>query len=201
VVLTSLLVRCGGLSMNFGRSVDIRLSVDVSLSVGIGLSVNISTMMGYWWPMKLSAPPMMTGMLSIPGVIVPVVVTTPIPPVAMEVTIMYPMISWRQTQNIIRRYSHNNPRNKRCPNSYPRPVVNGSPEPVISVEAIPVTSVEIKTYSVRHQIDIASSTRDYHYIRRCCKLQRRGRGNADVDVHLGLTNKCHAKNKKHGSHK
>jgi hypothetical protein len=153
-------------------------------------------MMSYWWPMKLSAPPMMLGMISIPSVVVPVVVTTPIPPVAMEVTVMYPMISWRQTHNIIRRYSHNSLRNKRGPDSYPRSVVNGSPEPVISVKAIPVTSVEIETYSVRHQIDIASPTRDYHYVRRRCKLQRRGRGNANVDVHLGLTNKRYAKNKK-----
>jgi hypothetical protein len=120
--------------------------------------------------MKLSTTPMMLGMISIPSLPVPVVVTTPIPPVAMEVTVMYPMISWRQTENIIRWYSHNNPWNKRFPNSHPGPAVKGSPEPVISVEAIPVTSVEIKTYSVRHQIDIACSTRNYHYIRRCCKF-------------------------------
>jgi hypothetical protein len=114
----------------------------------------------------------------------------------MEVTVMYPMISWRQTQNIIRRYSHNNSRNKGCPNRYPGPVVNGSPEPVISVGAIPVTSVEIEAYSVRHQIDIACSTWDHHDIRWCCKCQRRRRANINIDVHLGLTNKRDANNKK-----
>jgi hypothetical protein len=163
--------------------------VNISLSANICLSVNISAAMAYWWPMKISTTPMMLGMISIPIMPVPVVIMTPIPPVAMEVTIVYPMISWRQTENIIRWYTHDGRGDKRFPNSYPRSGVKGSPEPVTSVEAIPVASVEIKTYIVRHQIDIVCFARNYHYIRRSCKFQRRGRGNATVDVHLGRTNK------------
>ena len=64
------------------------------------------------------------------------------------------------------------------------------------VVAIPVATVKIKTYRVWHQVDIACSTRNYHYIRWSCKLQRRGRGNINVDIHLGLTNERDARNKK-----
>jgi len=119
----------------------------------------------------------------------------------MEITVMYPMVTWRQTENIIRGYDHDGRRNKRCANSHPGPAVKGSPEPVIVVEAIPVATAKIKTCRVWHQIDIACSTRNYHYIRRPCKLQRRGRGNINVDIHLGLTNERDASNKKERNQK
>jgi hypothetical protein len=87
--------------------------VKISLSVKITLSVNITATTTWWRLMKVPATPMMPGMISIPIVPAPVMITTPIPPVAMELAVMYPMISWRHTENIIGRYSHNNPWNKR----------------------------------------------------------------------------------------
>jgi hypothetical protein len=139
---------------------------------------------------------------------VPVAITTPIPPVPMEVTVVYPMISWRHTENIIRWYNDDGPWDKRLPDSYPRSAVKGSPEPITFIEAIPVASIEIKTCHVRHQIDIVWSTRNYYYIRRSRKFQgwrrrrRRRRRNANVDVYLrDRTYKRDAHNKKQRKHK
>jgi hypothetical protein len=100
--------------------------------------------------MKLSATPMTLGLFSIPGLIVPVAITTPIAPVAMKVIVVYTMISWRHAENIIRWYNHDGRWHKSFPDRYPRSVVNGRPEPITSMVAIPVASVEIKPYGVRH---------------------------------------------------
>jgi hypothetical protein len=135
----------------------------------------------------------MLGMISIPTMTVPVVSTIPIPPVAMKISVVYPMISGRHTENIIRWDGHDRPWHKRYPDRPPRPTVKGSPEPMISMKAIPVAPMEIKTYCVRHHIDIARSTRNYHYVRWSCKYQRRGRWNVNADVHIcGPTNNRHA---------
>jgi len=102
-----------GPSMSIGLSMKISLSMKIGLPVKIGLSVNIAATMTRRRPMKFSATPMIPGMVSVPTLPAPVAITAPIPPVAMEVAVMYPMISRRHTENIIRRYSHNNPWNKR----------------------------------------------------------------------------------------
>jgi hypothetical protein len=151
--------------------------------------------------MKLSTPPMIPGMIFVPMLVVPVMVMAPIPPVPMEIIVMYPMVAWRQTENVVRGYDHNRRRNKRCADRYPGVAVNGSPEPVVMVEAIPVAAVKIKAYRVWNQIDIACSTWNYHYIRRPCKVQRRGRANINVDIHLGLTNVRDADDKKERNQK
>jgi hypothetical protein len=120
---------------------------------------------------------------------------------AMEVTVVYPMISWRQSENIIRWYNRDGRGDKRCLNISPGSVVDGRPEPVISMEAIPGASKKIKTCSVRHQIDIACFTGNYNDIGRCWKCQRRGRRDANADVHLGPTHNRHANDKKQTNHK
>jgi hypothetical protein len=91
----------------------------------------------------LSITPTMLGIISIPTMTVPVVSTTPIPPVAVKISIVYPMISRRHTENIIRWNSHDRPWHKRYLDRSPRSTVKGSPEPMISMKPIPVASVEI----------------------------------------------------------
>jgi hypothetical protein len=123
------------------------------------------TTMTYGWLMKISTTPMMVGMISIPTLIFPGAIMTPISPMRMEITVVYPMISWRHNEDIIRRYNHDIPRDKSFSNRDPGSAVKGSPEPITSMEAIPEASIEIKAYHVRHQIDIAGSTGNYHHIR------------------------------------
>jgi hypothetical protein len=93
---------------------------------------------------------MMVGMFSIPTVVLPVVMTIPIPPVAMEVTVMDPMISRGHYENIIRWYNHDISRDKSFSNRYPGSAVKGSLEPMTSMEAIPEASIEIKAHRVWH---------------------------------------------------
>jgi hypothetical protein len=126
--------------------------------------------------MEFSASPMMLGVFSIPRLSAPVVVTTPIPPMAMEFTIVYPVVSWGQTEDIIRGYNHDRSGNKVFINSYPGSSIMGSPIPVAFVEAIPEASAKRKTYRARHPIDIVLLTGNYHYIRGGWKFQGRGRG-------------------------
>jgi hypothetical protein len=151
--------------------------------------------------MKLSSTPMMQGVVSVPRLSVPVVITTPIPPVATELTVVYMMIPWRQPEDIVRWNNPDSRGDKRRLNKTPGSVVDGRPEPVILKEAIPEAVEKIKTCRVRDQIDIAFFTGNHHDIGRCWKCQRRGRGNANADVHLGPTNNCHANDEKQTNHK
>jgi hypothetical protein len=121
--------------------------------------------------METYTVPVMQGMISVPRMTVPVVSAAPILPVAMEFSIVYPIISRRHMANIIRWYNHHGWWNKSSPNSYPRSAVKRSPEPIISIETIPGATVEIKAYRIRNQIDFACPTRNYHYIRGGCELQ------------------------------
>jgi hypothetical protein len=161
---------------------------DISTVMGI-------RMMNFCGFVKLFSTPMMLGMFSVPGVSVPVMATTPIPPMPMEVTVVYAVISWRHPENIVRWYNRDSRWDKRCLDISPGSVIDVGPEPVISMEAIPVASEEIKACRARNQIDITLFTGDYDDIGRCWKRQKRGRRNADANVHLGRTNKRHADNK------
>jgi hypothetical protein len=135
----------------------------------------------------------MLGMISIPTVTVPVMGTTPIPPVAMKISVVYPVISRRHAENIIRWDSHDRPWHKRQSDRSPRPTVKGSPEPMIFMEAIPVAPMKIKTYYARHHIHIACCTRNHRYVRRSWKYQRWRRWNVNVDAHS-----CDCTNNPHG---
>jgi hypothetical protein len=178
------------------------------------------TRMTWWWFMEFSPSPAMRGMISVPILPLPVATTTPIPPVAMEVIVMYPVISWRQSKNIIGWHNHNGRGYKTHPDRYPRSAVKGSPEPITSVQTIPVAPVEIKTCHIWHQIDIPCSARNHHHIRWPCKFQRRRRfwsrlygwrlflsrrrrrRNVNIDVHIrSCTNKRHSNSKKKRNHK
>jgi hypothetical protein len=151
--------------------------------------------------MEFSTCPMMLGVFSIPRLSAPVVITTPIPPMAMEFTIAYPVVSWGQTEDIIRGYNHDRSGNKVFINSYPRSSIMGSPIPVAFVEAIPEASEKIETYRARHQIDIALLTGNYHNVRGRWKFQRRGRGDVNVDVNFCSRTERHAYNQKQGNDK
>ena len=123
------------------------------------------TTMDYGWPMEISTTPMTVRMISIPTLIFPGAIMTPISPMPMEITVVYPMISRWHNEDIVRWYNHDIPRDESFSNRYPGSAVKGSLEPMTSVEAIPEASVEIKASHIWHQVDIAWSTGNYHHIR------------------------------------
>jgi hypothetical protein len=134
-------------------------------------------------------------MISIPTILVPVVSTAPIPPMDNEVTIVYPKISWRHTENIIRWHSRYSQGNNRWANIGPRSVIDSRPEPIASIVEVPRAPEKIKTIMPRHQIDIASLTGNYHYIRGAWKHEWRRWRN------LSSTDNRHAQNQKQRNHK
>src|SRR5574341_1167256 len=138
------------LSMDICTTVNICLPMSIGSHMNVGLSMNICSTANYWPPVKLSTAPMMPGVISILVMPVPIAITPPIPPMAMEVAVVDSMISWRHTKNIIRWYNHDGAGNAKRLYIYPRSAVNIRPEPATSVEAIPVTSVEIKARGVWH---------------------------------------------------
>jgi hypothetical protein len=151
--------------------------------------------------MKISSTPMMHGVVSVPRLSVPVVITAPIPPVATELTVVYMMIPWRQSEDIVRWDNPDSRGDKRRLDKTPGSVVDGRPEPVILKEAIPEAVEKIKTCRVRDQIDIAFFTGNHHDIGRCWKCERRGRRNVNADAHLGPADHCHANDEKQTNHK
>jgi hypothetical protein len=151
--------------------------------------------------MKLSSAPMMHGVFSVPRVTVPVVTTAPIPPMATELTVVYPMISWRQSEDIVRWNNPDRRRDKGWLDESPGTVVDSSPEPVTLMEAEPSAIEKIETYRVRDQIDIAFFTGNHYDIGRRWKYQRWGRRNVNANAHLGPTDRCHANDKKKTDHK
>jgi hypothetical protein len=113
-----------------------------------------------------------------------------------EVTVVYPIIAPRYTENIIRRYSRGSEGDNTCVNIDPRSVIDSRPEPIASIVEVPEPPEKIKTIMHRHQIDIASLTGNYHYIRGAWKYEWwRWRRN------LSSTDNRHAYNQKQRSHK
>jgi hypothetical protein len=108
-------------------------------------------------------------MISVPGPIVPVVATIPISPVIMEFVIVYPMICWRNSKDVIGGHHINGLRNKIYPDRTPCSVVNRRPEPKTIVEAIPEASVKINTHCARYQVDLCVKARDDNKVRWRCK--------------------------------
>ena len=47
--------------------------------------------------------PAMTNMISIETLMIPVMITIPVPPMVMKIVVMYPIIAWGYRKNIIRR--------------------------------------------------------------------------------------------------
>ena len=146
-------------------------------------------------------PSPMSHFLLIPIISMPVLLIVPSPPVSTEVSIVYPVISTRQVEIIIRRYIHDHSWDKRRLNIGPGSGIDVRPVPVISIESVPDVIVEIKARRARHHIDITWATRNNHDIRRSWKYQR-WEGQANADIYFpGRTNRLHTHNKKQRNHK
>jgi hypothetical protein len=98
---------------------------------------------------KLSPTPMMQGVVSEPRLSVPVVITTPIPPVATELTVVYVMISWWQSEDIVRWDNPDRCRDEAWLDESPGSIVDAGPKPVTLMETEPDAIEEIETYRVR----------------------------------------------------